>query len=1645
MNRPALASVLPFLVTSLLIIGASSLQLVSPATASESSPWVQTNGPFGGIINTIEIDPLQPNTLYSGGTGGCVFKTTNGGVAWKMLQQIVEPENNIMDILVSPDEPQTIYAQTNLLHKSINGGQSWRELNISKLKCIVMSRENSLVMIAGKNDGGVYRSADSGEGWTDISGNLPGDSIADIAIGASDEYWVGTANRSNGHLYHTTNGGISWEMVNFGQGANTDIHTIFVDPDNTNTVYVSLMDVHNEMFDPNEDDYLFKTEDGGVTWTSLRLPNTDAMINIMGRAPSDDYLYVASGGNYFFRSADGGHVWENIEVPGPNGDMYDIAVDPQDSRLLYLPRRAYGIIKSTDRGINWSLINDGLLNVTVNLLAVTNVQGSGTVYATTHGGEGTFKTVDFGNSWENVNEGGITHPWADEIVVNPQDPETVWYVSDTAEVFKTTDGGATWHRIINPRPGGQGFRFGSVTAIAPAPSDSGITYALKSGFGIFKMSAEAPGSWRFLHQSEVDYTYSIAVHPHNPDIIISGYNPKPFQDWAMVRRSIDGGDSWETVLTIPGSDGVTSVVFDLNDPRTVYTASIGASGGSIFKSTDGGSSWSNLNEYFTMCTVWGQPQLIIDPTNPQVAYVGTWLAGTWKTTDAGANWTLLEEAPTSATALSVNSKDSNIVYLADRTAPKIWKTSDCGTHWEEIADFSNDRAFLLNRVLADGDTVYASTFGPGLHGGKLYKSTDAGSTWSDITGILPRSVLDVAVDPSNPGIVYVTTHIFGAYKSSDGGANWIKMEKFPDIGGYDIEVDPVDPTIIYTCGLSGSVPDWCLEPNGYTFTDDAGVYKSTDSGSTWNHILTTSNECRAIRLHPDNNNVLLAAAMDDGLLISTDAGYSWISHNTGLDTQVLTSCAVAGDKVYVGTQSFGVYSGNINPGEWSVTWQSERSNKPVPAVYSLQIEVDPENSSRIFVGSNPGGLYRSDDGGATFYDKNFLTPSVVVDDPLRQGYYTFALNPSDTSEVWLGTWGKGIYKSYDGMDFNITANGTDMKMYGKHIYQIIIDPENPTVVYAASEEGISRTTDGGNTWSDFSTGLETSQIRTLAITADRVLLCGTLGYEIYYYDEQDSRWQQMPAFGNFGTFWPIWNDRPFYQYTSLLLHPTDSEKIYLGTFPAGIYKSVDAGQSWQESNVGWTNDGVFTLLFHPENPEIIYAGTYNGVNRSIDSGTHWETWGDGWSAEQWVFSIDFDPQNPDIMYACSKNGENEGTGREGFHGTVMKSINGGEQWFPITTGLDIEQEFYKIIVDKCNTDTVYLCTQHDGIFISHDGGDYWSSWNEGLTNLVAGTNGNNVTNTLVLSADGLYLYFGTAGSGVFRRPTETNTATEPTIGYSPSNLNFIAAKGGFNPPAKAINIWNAGDGTLVWSVSDSLWLDLSPLNGTSTGETDTVTVSIDISGMSEGNYDANITIADSQASNSPQIMPVHLTINPPMQIVDEPSAAEGFASIAPFLETAYGFKTGEGSGGWTVYNPSWPSQANSLATLNIARGYWINVSDACMLQYGSQSYDLDAGWNLIGWLPQDTLPPYTEVDVVTGLESIQDALVVVYGYKSGEGVGGWTTYNPIWPAEANSLTTLYVARGYWISVSEPCTLQFGGNTYVLDQPGWWLIGWIPQQ
>jgi len=1334
------------------VLGCAAVGSSAWILPTDEGSWERTAGPPGGSISCVAVDLDDSRFVFAAVERAGIYRSLDSGRTWVVSYPGIGQW--IADICSTPHGIFASHNDFGLL-RSTDRGATWRSITVAPERRITGVRYGTHgdVLLARTEWGRLYASLDGGRTWHDATGDLPQDEILDVGIAGPETYWAAVGRTEPNGLYRTTDGGQTWQPSGPPPIVDAAARQILVAEDDPELILVGFYNIHNEGRPPGVD-YSWISSDGGASWT----PHRGSFDPDNGWWPLaqgvDGALYV-NNANHIYRSDDRGRTWRSldlIESLGGRrpGDISRMAVDPNDPARLYVAV-LNGVAASRDRGGSWTLESEGILQTRISLLAADPVHPN-TVFAADANGGGTYRTTDGGSSWTWLNGGGLPHPWVDELVVHPTDPSTVYQIVDVADVYRSADAGDTWFHIW------ENFRFSSVVALAPAPSNPDVLYACKNGFGLFK-SEDGGGRWRFLHHSEIDYTYTIAVHPGDPSIVLSGSIPKPFQDWAMVRRSTDGGTTWETPLRVDGSGGITSIAFDPSDPRTIYATSIGEDGGSVYVSRDVGTSWSPLNESFTMCTVWGQPQLVGSPNDADTAYAATWLGGTWRTTDAGASWVLLENAPISATSLAIDPLHPDVLFLSNRSSPTVWRSTDDGDTWQQVADFASDGALLVMRVFVHDGVVYAATFHHGLRGGDLYRSTDNGDRWERITGSLSKGILDIAVDPRAPNVIYVTTNINGAFVSHDGGENWSRIEGFPDVGAYDIEIDPADSSILYASARGGSLPAWFTRisddhPDGVTFNQSAGVYRSTDGGTSWSQILETWPSCRAIRIHPENPGLLFAVDLVDGLLVSRDRGMTWAKENAGIDTIVPTSLVVSGNRLLVGTQGCGVWSADLDPSTGTFAWRMDRSNRPVPAVYSSEIRVDPNDPDTLFVAAYPGGLMRSTDGGARWSDRNGINPSIVVDDPLRQGYYSFAIDPTDSNEMWLGTWGRGVYRSHDAMLLNVPAFGDDRAVLGTHVYAIALDPGDPSQVYVASEEGVYHTADEGTTWQQLDGGLPTPQVRTLSFTADGRLLAGTLGYGLLEYDTRRATWEPLEPFREFGTFWPMWAGRPLYQYSTLLLDPADPETIYVGTFPSGIYKTTDGGEHWLEKNVGWTNDGVFCLVFHPNDTRFLYAGTYNGVSRSLDGGEHWQVWDAGWPPEQWVFHIAFDPFDPDIVYACSKNGENEGEGRPGFHGTVMKSIDGGAHWTPITDGLDLRQEFLRILVDPVDRRTLYLATSCQGVWISRDAGASWQDWNEGLDAREAGTNGNNVANVLTFSADGKTLYFGTLGGGVWRRSIE---------------------------------------------------------------------------------------------------------------------------------------------------------------------------------------------------------------------------------------------------------------------------------------------------
>lgn len=1329
--------------------------------------WVSTKGPYGGNIKEIEVSTNNPEILYAAGGGGKVYKTITGGEQWMSLGQ-VDGDGFIRNLVFveSGGTNSLLVIQNESLYISMNDGETWEQKDeLGSIIDIEKSLDNPEEILLGSKDGKIYHSSDGGRVWQNIGNLNEQGRVFDMAFGEKNEFWVaifvGGEIEGESYLYHTDDGGETWHSWEFPLMDETRIWSIYVDKKNKDEIYIGLNDLYNRMFIERTSDHVFMSTDHGISWTTFSLPFADAMVRILGKPINSEKLYIASGGHIFVKEGLVVREINSLVKDYQIGDPTDIAFDPENEKIIYMPlNQSFGIRKSLDGGVNWQEINNGLDNTAISLLTPYLAKTSdinNTYLASSVGGEGVFITNDFGENWQNVTKNGIEHPWMDEIQVSYDNLPKAWLVADVGKVFVTTDQGASFQTAINPSD--DGFKFGSIYAIASYPKDRSILYALKNGFGIYK-SIDAGENWTFLENSEVDYTFTLAISPENPDIIYSGYSPKPFQNYGMIRMSEDGGNSWKTSLKLENSDGITSVIIDPQNPNILYAGNTGQKG-ELWTSTDNGVNWHELNPSLNFTNIHVMESSL---GNPNTIFGGVWGGGTYTTVDNGKNWQPLKNDPTiSASAILLNPNNQSEMYISDRTAPKVYYTDNDGNSWETIFDGCADYYRVLASAISPSNPkiVYISVFGlEGPFSGDVFRIENGISR--KVTGELPRLPVGLVVDPNNSEVVFAISHAGGVFKTTNGGEDWINLSTsesgLPDsdqVGYNMITISPFDPDTIFL--LAGSdITGYDLQHVGTTPNEMFTVYRSTDSGLHWENLSNNflgeiSGSIKDIAFDASNPKVLYLAAIN-GIFQTIDDGQSWKNIFFENPSIQVSNVVLSGDgkSIFASTLGGGIYVGVITAN--GVRWD-DISNLTVP-IQNIQINIHPENSNVLFASSYPGGIFKTVDGGKTWAECNFGLPSFSVADPTRQGYYAIKISQSEPDTMYLGIYGVGLYKSEDGGNTWIVKNGDNRILSKKHIYSLFIDPKDSNKVLVSSSEGVFKTLNGGGSWTTVNNGLDGTQIRVLE-SGDGVILGGTLGNEIIKLDNQWNNWTPMESFKNYGIRWPIWNDRPLYQYTTILFNPKTPNIILIGTFPAGIYKSTDGGLHFVESNYGWTRDGVFSLVYNPDNDQIIYAGTYNGINRSINQGDYWEVWNNGWPAEQWVFSIAFDNEDSNIMYACSKNGENEGQGTDEFHGVVMKSLNGGETWLPIMNGLSYNNEFYKIIVDKFDSNILYLASQLDGIFISRDSGETWQSWNEGLGGAIPGTNGNNVTNTMTLSNDGTLLFLGTNGEGIFRRLTAT--------------------------------------------------------------------------------------------------------------------------------------------------------------------------------------------------------------------------------------------------------------------------------------------------
>ncbi len=626
--------------------------------------------------------------------------------------------------------------------------------------------------------------------------------------------------------------------------------------------------------------------------------------------------------------------------------------------------------------------------------------------------------------------------------------------------------------------------------------------------------------------------YCIVPAPSSPSTVYVGTG-------RGVWRGQRGGSIWEPASGGLPADRIQAIAVDPTDADTLYAGTVTPSDGSpsdgIFKSQDGGASWSEANDGlfdpFSGIGPLDVAALSIDPTNPQVILAGTRFSEIFRSTDGGGSWTsqTLGGAGLAleTTAFARDPGNPQRVYAASSRG--LLLSLDGGESWGFFGN-AGISFFSIAVDPAAPSTLYAGN----VTGFGVGRSTDGGATWSEANGNLPHNTVGstsvfpairaVAVDPTGAA-VYLTTQSNGVFKSTDGGGSWTAVDSgLNELFLQSLAFLPGSPATILAGGNGG------------------GVYRSTDGASSWTASSFGLDEAlvSTVVANPGVAGRVYAAAFD-GVSSSSNAAVSWSRASGGLPPEPVASLAlrfvvslVPGDEetLFAGTLGAGLRASTDGGASWSA------SGSGLADDYVSAVTVDPTNAMTLYAGtdhpfdgSTPQRVYKSTDAGATWrstgLDAGAFSIDVIAVDPddgsrvgaVSRGAAGYFQSP-DGGASWTavtpatgsgcgGILTIGYAKGTDGILLGVsngvcrsTDGGATWTRHGVatlgSVYDLLFDPANPSIVYAAVSPSVSggtggvfESTDGGDTWAAVGTGLSTFPVRSLALDASgRTLYAG---------------------------------------------------------------------------------------------------------------------------------------------------------------------------------------------------------------------------------------------------------------------------------------------------------------------------------------------------------------------------------------------------------------------------------------------------------------------------------------------------------------------------------------------------------------------------
>jgi len=682
--------------------------------------------------------------------------------------------------------------------------------------------------------------------WRSIGPAVSGGRVATVAGTDLDPNLL-YAGAAGGGVWRSTNAGAAWTPVFDGETAQS-IGAITIDPNDKNVVWVGT----GEAWPRNDvipGDGVYRSADGGKTWSHLGLEGTSQIARVLIDPRDTRHVLVAALGDPFrdnedrgvFRTTDGGRTWTKTLYAGPGVGACDLAMDPKNPDVLYagmwrFRRTAWsltsggdddGIYKSTDAGATWKRVTgSGLPSGTTGRIAIAIAPSdSRRIYAIVESKEGLlWRSDDAGATWNLTSTNTLIDErpfYYTRVVVDPHDADHLFSVS--VLLAESTNGGRTWH------VSGRGLH-GDHHDLWIAANGRAIVEGNDGGIAL---SHDGGATWSWRTVLPIAQFYHVSYDLRTPYGVCGGLQDNG--SWCAPTRTGDPSGILPRDWTrIQGGDG-TWAVPDPHDPATIWSASGGGdNAGDLARYDARTRTLVDVSPYLRDQNVvaprtlryrfnWETP-IAFDPHDARIVYT----AGNvlFRTTDRGMHWTPISRDLTrnigarqglagGPLTLDVTGAETFDTILAVAPSPvaarQIWigtddglvqLTRDGGAHWTNVTVRGLDadaRVPCVEPSHASAAVAYVAVdrHFVGDRAAYVYATHDAGRTWHAIVNGLPHAeVHAVREDPHDARVLYAATGR-GVWWSTDAGARWTPFPApLPAVDVRDLVVQPASGDVI---------------------------------------------------------------------------------------------------------------------------------------------------------------------------------------------------------------------------------------------------------------------------------------------------------------------------------------------------------------------------------------------------------------------------------------------------------------------------------------------------------------------------------------------------------------------------------------------------------------------------------------------------------------------------------------------------------------------------------------------------------------------------------------------------------------------------------------------------------------------------------